>query len=388
MAETIKKQPWLLRMHHRMRVVSFALLFVAASLHGMTRDYTPGIWALLAILLLAYPQALYLCTCRAKNPVQREISNLRIDSLLLGVFIAITGFSLWLSFSAAIGTLTNNTANKGWWGVPETLLALLAGAGIGAAIFGQAFSPSTDWPVALLCIAGLGWYLLSVDNTSFVRNAQLRQTRETLKARETDLVTANETLEENIREIDLLQQQLMEQANRDSLTGLYNRRYLDSTLERELTRCKREGHSLALIMIDIDHFKKINDTYGHQAGDEVLIRFSATLGRMARGSDMACRYGGEEFLLLMPTMQLDIACERAEALRAEFGTMAVSFGDSRIQTTISIGIAVYPEHGKSAEDLIRSADRALYRAKHTGRNRVEVQPIDESTPLTPAPVSS
>jgi diguanylate cyclase (GGDEF)-like protein len=286
--------------------------------------------------------------------------------------MAAAGFPLWLSFCTAISTLTNNTANKGWRGVPETLALLAAGSALWVAIAGLRFSPEMAWSATALCIGGLSWYLLTVNNIGFVRNVQLRDTRETLKAREADLVTANDALQQNLMEIAGLQQQLAEQANRDPLTGLYNRRYLDSTLERELARCKREGQPISLILIDIDHFKKINDTYGHQAGDKVLQQLSAALAGMARAGDVACRYGGEEFLLLMPTMTLDTARERAEELRSSFGTTAVSFGEFDILTTLSIGISIYPGHGTSPDELIRSADRALYRAKHHGRNCTEV----------------
>jgi diguanylate cyclase len=150
---------------------------------------------------------------------------------------------------------------------------------------------------------------------AFTRIQRLRMTREALQVRERELMDVNDALHKNLREIDELQEQLREQANRDPLTGLYNRRYLDSTLERELARCKRDGNSLALILIDIDHFKQVNDTYGHQAGDEILLRLAALLAGMARAGDVACRYGGEEFLLLMPTMPMISARERAEALR-------------------------------------------------------------------------
>jgi diguanylate cyclase (GGDEF)-like protein len=182
----------------------------------------------------------------------------------------------------------------------------------------------------------------------------------------------NRTLHRNFQEIDVLHDQLREQANRDALTGLFNRRYLDSTLDRELARCKRDGQPLALIMIDIDHFKQINDTYGHQAGDEILLKLGTLLAGMARAGDVACRYGGEEFLLLIPTMPLDAAVVRAGELRTTFGEMVVPFGEFRLKATLSIGVSAYPGHGVSAEELIRHADKALYRAKHGGRNRVEI----------------
>jgi diguanylate cyclase len=375
MTERRKKQPWLVRMHHRMRAASFAMLFCASSLHMAGKDYSLVAWTLSGLLFLVYPHLQYWRAACARNPVETEMKSLLIDSILLGAFAAAMQFSLWLSFSAMLGTLTNNAANKGWRGVRETIAALLVGALTTALVVGLEFSPDTGWPTTLFCIVGLSGYLLAVGNTGFVRNLQLRRTREQLRQRETELLTANENLGRNLREIDALHEQLREQANRDPLTNLYNRRYLDSTLERELARCKREGQSLSLILIDIDHFKQINDTYGHQAGDEMLLRIAESLSGIARAGDVACRYGGEEFLLLMPTMTLDVALERAENLRTSFSALHVEFGDFHLQATMSIGISVYPGHATDADELIRSADRALYRAKQGGRNRIESEAV-------------
>jgi len=125
-----------------------------------------------------------------------------------------------------------------------------------------------------------------------------------------------------------------------------------------------------VLLLDIDYFKLVNDTYGHQAGDEVLRVFSRLLQDSARAEDIVCRYGGEEFLLVLPKMPLDIARERGEQLLRLFESTLVSFGDHRIRITTSIGIAGMLMHSTSAEGLIRCADEALYLAKHNGRNRV------------------
>jgi len=374
MTKTEKKRHWLVRMNHRMRTVSFAMLFIAASLHLWNKHYNATDWLLLGALFLIYPHLQYWRAIRSQNAVQAEMNSLLIDAVLLGICMAALGFPLWITFSAMLGALSNNAINKGWRGVWHTIPALLLGVLISIGFNGFRLSPQTDWPTTLFCIFGLTSYLLATGDIAFKRNLQLRLTREKLQRRETDLLTANETLKLNLREIDALQGQLREQANRDPLTGLYNRRYLDSTLERELARCKRNGQPLALILVDVDHFKRLNDTYGHQAGDKVLIRLGSILSGMARAGDVACRYGGEEFLVLLPTMPLSTALERAEELRTIFAAMVVPFGDFRLQTTLSIGISVYPGHGTSGDELIRVADRALYLAKNSGRNRVAVEP--------------
>lgn len=374
-----KKKPWIVRTHHRMRAISFAMLFAAIGLHIWDKAYGTAAWLLLTLQFLVYPHLQYWRACRAKNPVATELNNLLIDSALIGVWIAALGFPLWIAFSAIIGTLFNNAGNRGQRGILAAALALSGGALAWIALAGLTLAPDTDWLVTLTCIFGLTAYLLTMGNIGFIRNRELRQTRERLRQGEQVLLRANEDLKSRLREIDQLQEQLREQANRDALTGLYNRRYLDNTLERELARCKREGLPLALIMIDIDQFKRINDTYGHQAGDEMLRRLGAVLGSMARAEDVACRYGGEEFLMLLPKMPLGVAMERAEKLRTDFSALTVPFGEFRLRTTLSIGIAIYPGHGKSADALIQCADRAMYRAKQEGRDRVEVDAVDDET---------
>jgi diguanylate cyclase (GGDEF)-like protein len=167
-----------------------------------------------------------------------------------------------------------------------------------------------------------------------------------------------------------LQEQLREQSTHDALTGLYNRRYLANALENELLSAARRGHPLSLIMGDLDHFKAINDEHGHLAGDAVLRAFGALMRRHARGSDVCCRYGGEEFLLVLPQLARDGAVERAEQLRRALATARVPFGQTQLEVTASFGVSSLGHDGGSATELIRAADRALYAAKLAGRNRV------------------
>jgi diguanylate cyclase (GGDEF)-like protein/PAS domain S-box-containing protein len=194
------------------------------------------------------------------------------------------------------------------------------------------------------------------------------------KAAELALREKNRQLQARIEEVDRLQVALQELAVRDSLTGLYNRRYLDETLDREVSRARREGNPLSLVMLDIDNFKRINDTYGHQVGDEALRMLATTLLADIRAEDVACRYGGEEFLILLPSMPLEKAIQRAEAWRTAIEKLSVAFGNFNLTFTVSLGVAAYPEHGKTPDDLTRCADQALYRAKNAGRNRVSIFP--------------
>jgi len=184
------------------------------------------------------------------------------------------------------------------------------------------------------------------------------------------LEEVNVKLKQRLDDIHELQAQLREQVMRDPLTGMYNRRYLDDALPGEISRAIREQAPLALMMMDIDHFKRVNDTHGHQTGDEVLRMLAEILRNEARRSDVACRYGGEEFVLLLPKMNLESARARAERWRQMFAEMDVTGEGGKFRCTLSVGIAVFPDHGNSAEDLLRNGDRALYLAKALGRNRV------------------
>jgi diguanylate cyclase (GGDEF)-like protein len=169
----------------------------------------------------------------------------------------------------------------------------------------------------------------------------------------------------------LLQQELTEQSTRDALTGLLNRRFMEETLRATVARAKRTGEPLAVVMLDIDHFKRLNDTFGHQAGDEALRIVSRLIQKSIRTEDVACRYGGEEFALIMPGATLAIATARAESLRravSQLDLNHIALGIKGI--TISAGVSTYSSQTLNETTLIAAADEALYIAKDSGRNRV------------------
>jgi diguanylate cyclase (GGDEF)-like protein/PAS domain S-box-containing protein len=170
-----------------------------------------------------------------------------------------------------------------------------------------------------------------------------------------------------------LRESLRTQSIRDLLTGLFNRRYMEESLDREFRRAERRGAPVGVIMLDIDRFTNFNNTFGHQAGDTLLHALGELLRTRVRAEDIACRYGGEEFVLIMPEASLEITAERAEVLRKEARELRVQqHGQSLGAVTISFGVAAFPQHGPSAEAVIRAADLALYRAKSEGRDRVAV----------------
>jgi diguanylate cyclase (GGDEF)-like protein/PAS domain S-box-containing protein len=170
-----------------------------------------------------------------------------------------------------------------------------------------------------------------------------------------------------------LRETLQWQAIRDPLTGLFNRRYMEESLKREMARVKRRGASLGVIMADLDYFKNFNDTYGHKAGDALLVALAALLKNHIRREDIACRYGGEEMLLILPETSLEITTQRAEELREQIVRLQVEYlGQPLGPITASLGVAAFPKHGRNWEELIQAADAALYRAKEEGRNRLVV----------------
>ncbi len=184
------------------------------------------------------------------------------------------------------------------------------------------------------------------------------------------LRVVNEELQKQLEEITKLEQQVREQAIRDALTGLYNRHHLLNVMETEFSRAERKGHSIAFMLIDLDHFKKVNDSYGHQAGDTTLQAATQIIGKSIRRSDIAFRYGGEEFLVILPEITLNNARQRAEQLRQAIDELEILFKGETIHISASIGMAIYPQHGSTGDEMLSRVDHALYQAKKAGRNKV------------------
>jgi len=177
------------------------------------------------------------------------------------------------------------------------------------------------------------------------------------------LALANLRLRENLRA----------QAVRDSLTGLYNRRYMEQALEREVLRATRNKRTVGVIMLDLDHFKTFNDTHGHEAGDTLLRVLGDYLVTHVRAEDIACRYGGEEFVVILPEASPEMSRSRAEELWKGVQGLHVNYhGELLCGVTASVGVAAFPGHGKTTAELLRAADAAMYAAKRQGRDRVEI----------------
>ena len=590
--------PWLVRIHYQMRGISFAMTFVAASLHILGKNFSPGAWTFLALLLLVYPHVLYWQACRAVNPVKAALAHLLVDSVLLGMFAAAVQFSFWLSFAVILGTLNNSAVNKGWRGILESILGILGGAAIGIGVFGLSLSPQTELSATILCMLGLTGYVLAIGKLVFTRNIQLRNTRTRLravldgvesgviaisgqgivesfnlsaerifgysaaevvgnnvrmlmpepyrsehdgyienylrsgrpkvigsrrevmgrrkdgslfhmslsvgetrlndrkvfigsvgdisvrKAKETELriaAAAFESLEgmivtdargvilrvnraftestgytaeeaigqtprllksnrhdaafyremwqtllatgcwegeiwdrrktgevypkwlsissvkdadgvvthyvgthQDITERKQSEQRIVELAYFDQLTGLPNRTLLLDRLKQAITATVRSGSHGALLFIDLDNFKTLNDTLGHDQGDLLLKLVAQRLSRCVRAGDTVARLGGDEFVAALADMGIgdQEAANRAEfvgekildALNQSYPLDAVAY-----HCTPSIGVTLFKGNATSIDDLLKQADLAMYKAKDAGRNALRFFDPDMET---------
>lgn len=220
-------------------------------------------------------------------------------------------------------------------------------------------------PAQSLCVPmmaqGKTLGLLHLNSQELGRLTEAKQQLATTVAEHIALALANLKLRET----------LQNQSIRDPLTGLFNRRYMEESLEREIYRCDRACVPLSIIMIDIDHFKRFNDRFGHEAGDTVLRELGLFLQKHIRGSDIPCRYGGEELTLILPETSLDIVQQRAEQLRQGVKHLMVLYRNQQLDAiALSLGVACFPEHGLTGEAVLAAADAALYHAKAQGRDRV------------------
>jgi diguanylate cyclase (GGDEF)-like protein len=178
-----------------------------------------------------------------------------------------------------------------------------------------------------------------------------------------------------------LREKLRIEAIRDPLTALYNRRYMEESLDREALRARRRGTPVGILMFDIDHFKTLNDTYGHEAGDKVLEKLGMLFRKYTRSEDVACRYGGEEFLLILPEAPLQTVLLRAEELRKLIKDhLRIPWQEVVLSVTISVGVAAFPHHGQEVKQVVAAADGALYQAKKQGRDQVVVAPSSGDAP--------
>jgi GGDEF domain-containing protein len=362
-----KKIPWLVHVYYRMRTLSFLMIFGATFLQTRGQAHGALEWAFMVFLLLVYPHLQFLRAKRASDPLATEMRSLAFDAILLGMFDVCIGFSQWIAYGATLGTITNNVINKGWRGLRESLIRLAIGIGLGTLCFGWRFTPAADASVTIIAMVFMAMYITLINNYTYIRTVQLRETREQLRQSRQDLLGANDALQRQLMRVDGMRHQARVQVNHDPQTGLYNRHYLDSTLTRELARCEREGQPLCLILVEAGH-----DDHSHDADDpddpevvpdhDLYRRLADQLNDIVRAGDVVCRYDEERFAILAPAMPLQEAVERTQALYA----------------AAIVGIAAYPQHGASDDALIANAMSALCRAREDS-TPVAVAHLDDDT---------
>lgn len=187
------------------------------------------------------------------------------------------------------------------------------------------------------------------------------------------LSNTNIQLREQLEKIKELENALREQAIRDPLTGLYNRRYMEETLQHEMAKAKRRNKLLSIVIFDVDHLKEINDNYGHvDGGDQALVFLADTIGKLCRKEDTFCRFAGDEFLVIMYDTSCETACERAREWEKALSDQQITVGEKEFGVRFSAGVAEFPAHGVEIEELIKCADLALYKTKETGRNNTMI----------------
>jgi len=319
--------------------LALGLLCVSAAMYPL--DPAPWVWGLMVFNGVFWPHVAYQWARRAKVPFHAEHRNILVDAFLGGFWVAAMQFNPLPSVATLSMMAMNNVAIGGLRFLLVGTVAQILGIGIGWLLFTPAFIPTTSPLQMFACMPLLILYPLALGWICFRQATTLgRQKRELLALSRTD-----------------------------SLTGLLNHGAWKDQLEIEFQRCQRQQQGGAIALIDIDHFKTINDTYGHVAGDIVLRQLSKMLKQNLRATDVAGRYGGDEFCVLLPDLPLDSAAAAMDALRDRFATLGYEQSPA-LKVSLSIGLAAFNPAHADATLWLNDADQALYEAKTTGRNRV------------------
>lgn len=324
-----------------LRALGVGLGFFVVAGVFYTNEANPLAWALLAFNGFIWPHLAWYLARRSPDPQAAELRNLVVDSGSSGAWIALMHFNLLPSALFVAMLSMDKICVGGWRFVARTGSAQLLVALVTLMFCGFRFEPATTLTETLFCLPFLLAYPVGVATLTYALSRKVRR-----------------------------QNKQLEELNRiDPLTGLLNRSHWEELVLSELRRHQRLGRPAALLMMDIDSFKPINDEQGHPAGDEVIRGVAGIIGMCVRDIDMPGRYGGDEFGIVLPEADMGQACAVAERIR--HGVQAASLGvNGKLRCTVSIGLALVTPDMKSSRDWIATADQALYRAKTMGRNRV------------------
>jgi diguanylate cyclase len=335
------RQMRFVRRIHRMRTLGLALGFVCVAAVLQLHQSSIGWWIALAANAFVWPHVAWLLAARSAHPTRFEIRNLMIDSALGGVWIAVMQFNLLPSVVLATMLSVDKVGVGGLPLLARTSALLILTCAVTSALLGFPVQIETPMDVLLACLPLVVVYPLAIGNATHS--------------------LANKLARQNKR--------LDELGRTDALTGLANRRQCLSLVESELARHRRNGRPAVLVILDIDHFKSINDRYGHPIGDEVLCKVAKVLLESSRRSDSVARYGGDEFVMMLPETTLRGAEEASRRIRAKLEGVAFERA-ADLHCTVSLGAAEASAQ-MDVDAWVRQADDALYRAKLAGRNRFE-----------------
>jgi diguanylate cyclase len=317
-------------------------------------------WAVMLVYCFAWPHLALRISLRSATPHAAERRNLLVDSFGGGVWPVAMAFNVLPSVLLLAALAMNNFATGGTRLFRKGLLAHLAGAAVALLLVGPKFVPQTNFTTVLLCVPFLLTYPLVLGVVMYRLSIELSRRKDelVLEKRRADEANLAKT------------QALAELASRDELTGLFNRRHMTDLLAQQRLACQRKGGGFAVALVDLDHFKRINDSHGHAVGDAVLRAFAEQAGAALRGTDIVGRWGGEEFVVLYPGSNAQEAALGADRLRERVAAAVVTTPDGQpLCFTVSIGLTEHRPH-ESVDAMLERADRAMYHAKSQGRNRV------------------
>lgn len=337
---------------------------------GLYQANAPSwIWGVLVVYCYAWPHIAFRMSIRSASPFATERRNVLVDSFAGGVWAVAMAFNVLPSVLLLAALAMNNFATGGTRLFGRGLVAHMAGAGAALLIMGLKFQPEPTFLTVLLCVPFLLSYPLVLGVVMYRLSIELSRRKDALAQEKRRADEANLTTTRILAEL----------ASRDELTGLFNRRRMSELLAQQRMACKRAGDGFAVALVDLDHFKRINDTHGHAMGDSVLRAFAEQASAAIRGTDIVGRWGGEEFLVIYPRSTAHEAAQGAARLRECVAAAVVTTpGGQPLTFTVSIGLTEHVPR-ESVDALVERADRAMYQAKSQGRNRVAMLP--ETTAL-------
>ncbi|MFI8479016.1 diguanylate cyclase [Pseudomonas sp. NPDC078700] len=322
------------------RAIGLGVGFFAVASVLWGREHSVAVWALLVGYCFVWPWLAYFLSCMAASPFVNERRHVLVDSFMGGFWIATIEFNLLPTVMMLSMLAMNNTATGGARFVALGLLFQLLGMAVSMSVFGFQLSPETSQQVVYGCIPMLVIHPMTIGMVLYQLAMQLGQHKKTLR-------TLSRT---------------------DSLTQLFNRGYWVECLQLVFEECRTGQQPACLALIDIDNFKNTNDKHGHIVGDDILLRVAERIRQLVRADDLAGRYGGDEFCVLLPNTGPDQAVDVMERLRQDISTQQFPAVPG-LRISLSIGIAHFDERLGDATTWLSTADQALYAAKHQGRNR-------------------